>query len=257
MIYCHRKKHKPNVCLATWQVNTYNDILLELLRVSCTFSPNSWGLWFFYSCRSFFFVWQTPPNGCSCGVEPFQQASLMQGTFPIFCSKFPLFGDWLNIDDFTLPVIMSCPASLLSLSFVSACLPSFSPLTSSLPFFLVLSFNFMPPALALGPLASARMALWHTAYQLPWGIGGAPLFLTHKHTQTQMCSLLAPGLSIGIHAELMAINPSRKLIWRAHKDTCCRRRDHMSERSDVLAQLRLLKNKKPLFPPWIYHICLF
>lgn len=188
MIYCHRKKHKPNVCLATWQVNTYNDILLELLRVSCTFSPNSWGLWFFYSCRSFFFVWQTPPNGCSCGVEPFQQASLMQGTFPIFCSKFPLFGDWLNIDDFTLPVIMSCPASLLSLSFVSACLPSFSPLTSSLPFFLVLSFNFMPPALALGPLASARMALWHTAYQLPWGIGGAPLFLTHTDANVQAVS---------------------------------------------------------------------
>lgn len=128
MIYCHRKKHKPNVCLATWQVNTYNDILLELLRVSCTFSPNSWGLWFLYSCRSFFFVWQPPPqNGCSCSVEPFQQASLMQSTFPIFCSKFPLFGDWLNIDDFSLPVITSCPASLLSLSFVSACLPLLFP----------------------------------------------------------------------------------------------------------------------------------
>lgn len=200
MIYCHRKKHKPNVCLATWQVNTYNDILLELLMVSCTFSPNSWGLWFFYSCRSFFFVWQTPPNGCSCGVEPFQQASLMQGTFPIFCSKFPLFGDWLNIDDFTLPVIMSCPASLLSLSFVSACLPSFSPLTSSLPFFLVLSFNFMPPALALGPLASARMALWHTAYQLPWGIGGGT---TLPDTQTHT------------DANVQAVSP-----WAKHRHPC-------------------------------------
>lgn len=111
----------------------------------------------------------------------------------------------------------------------------------------------MPPALASGPLLSARMALRHTAYQLPpgnrKGVGWGPLFLTHrhKHTQTQMHRLLAPGLCIGIHAELMAIKPSRKLIWRTHKDTCCQRGDHTSERSGVLAQLRLLKNKKPLF----------
>lgn len=62
-----------------------------------------------------------------------------------------------------------------------------------------------------------------------------------------MRMLLAPGLCIGIHAELMAIKPSRKLIWRTHKGTRCQRGDHTSERSGVLAQLGLLKNKKPLF----------
>lgn len=49
MIYCHRKKQKPNVCLATRQVSTYDDIWLEVLRVNSTF------LWFFDSCRIFFF----------------------------------------------------------------------------------------------------------------------------------------------------------------------------------------------------------
>lgn len=63
----------------------------------------------------------------------------MQSTFPIFCGKFPLFGDCLNIDDFTLPVIMSCPASLLSLSFVSARLPLLLPSDFS-PIFLGAEF---------------------------------------------------------------------------------------------------------------------
>lgn len=81
-----------------------------------------------------------PANGCSCGVEPIQQASLMQSTFPIFCSKFPLFGDGLNIDDFTLPVITSCPASVLSLSFVSARLPLLLPSDFFSPIFLGAEF---------------------------------------------------------------------------------------------------------------------
>lgn len=53
-------------------------------------------------------------------------------------------------------------------------------LTFSSPFFSpsIENFNFMPPALALGPLVSARLALSHTA-----SLEAPSLPNTHMHTQ--------------------------------------------------------------------------
>lgn len=69
-------------------------------------------------------------------------------------------------------------------------------LTFSSPFFFfpsIENFNFMPPALALGPLVSARLALSHTA-----SLEAPSLPNTHMHTQKnphtqpQICMLSPP-----------------------------------------------------------------
>lgn len=123
----------------------------------------------------------------------------MQSTFPMSRSKFPLFGDWLNIDDFTVPVITSCPASLL-LSFIS----------SYPPWLLLSHFSWCWVLISC-------LLLWHRAlYWVPgWlcdtqltsflrgigGVGWGPLFLTHRHKHTD--------------ANAQAVSP-----WAMHRHPC-------------------------------------
>lgn len=174
------------------------------------------GCCFFNGCRIFLLSDRLFPPQRRYGVEESQQASLMQSTFPICSCKFPLFPNWLVIL-YCQPLCPVLPCIFIILCFSST--TRFSSSSSSLSLFLsllfwVVSFNFMPPALAVGPLASASLALWHTASS------GATIL---PNTQTSM--LLSPGLCIGIHVELMAIKWSRKLLSTTYKDTCCQRRD--------------------------------
>lgn len=162
-------------------------IWLEVLRVSSMFSPNSWGLWgFFNCCRIFLLSDRLFPPQHRYGVEESQQASLMQSTFPICSCKFPLFPTWLVIL-YCQPLCPVLPCIFIILCFSSTTRLS-SSTSSSLSLFLsllfwVASFNFMPPALAVGPLVSPSLALWHTASS---GATILPNTQTNSHIATNM-----------------------------------------------------------------------
>lgn len=126
---------------------------------------------------------QTP---CFFPHEEFLQASFMQRPFPV---SFVSYLTLVILCDQQSCHVLPCVFIILCFSSTNLLLLfSLYPLTFFLlPFFLGVSFNFMPPALAVGPLASTRLALWHTAYQHPWvwwGWEGGYQTPLHRQTHT-------------------------------------------------------------------------
>lgn len=143
----------------------------------------------------------------AAGIVPTEQ------TVPVYSCKLILFPIWLCVFILAMSIV-SCPLHLYYPLFLlqrpTLFLPPPSPPPSDFPLPLrwVVSFNFMPPALAVAPLASARLALWHAASS-----GATSLSYAHRHTRTmpQICMLSAPGYA----------SASMQNLWQKfwHKDT--------------------------------------
>lgn len=199
-----------------WQQGKSTRTLMYGLKFrgsAALFLSKSWQsfLWFFYSLRSAF-----PDLFFSChryrrltaGVTDAEHISirLLQISFVSF----------FDLGDFILP-IASCQHLYYPLFLLHAPSASFFYSTSSLWLILsvlswVMSFNFMPPALAVAPLVSARLAFWYTDSDS----------LPDTHQTHNSLRVPGPGLHISIHAELIAM----KLLAGMHKGTCYQRRLH-------------------------------
>lgn len=193
---------------------------LKFWGSAALFLPKSWQsfLWFSYSLRSAFpdlFFSFHRYRRLTAGVTDAEHISirLLQISFVSF----------FDLGDFILP-IASCLHLYYPLFLLHASSASFFYSTSSLWLILsvlswVMSFNFMPPALAVAPLVSARLAFWHTDFDS----------LPDTHQTHNNLRVPGPGLHISIHAELIAM----KLLAGIYKDTCYQTRLHKQEQTHV------------------------